>query len=79
MNTITEQITQAIIELKNFRTSLIEYKWFEITISDNNWPSQYHISVKDTSSNNYIYEANIYCKNIIMLHKNLEMILQYLE
>ena len=78
VTTITDKITDAIIEMKNTRTGVIEHKWFEICIYDNSWPDQYDISVKDTSSNNYIYESHIYCKNIIMLHKNVEMILEYL-
>ena len=78
METITDTIREAIIEMKNTKVGVIEHKEFEIRIYDNNWPDQYNISVKDTSSNNYIYESHIYCKNLVMLHKNVEMILEYL-
>ena len=78
MKTITDTIREAIIEMKNTKVGVIEHKEFEIRIYDNNWPDQYNISVKDTSSNNYIYESHIYCKNLVMLHKNVEMILEYL-
>lgn len=76
--TINKTIQQAINEMKENKGSVIEHKWFEIHIYDNSWPNEYHVSVKDTSSDRYIYEANIWCKNDVMLYKNVEMVLEYL-
>lgn len=78
MITINKQIQEAINEMKEHRTGVIEYKWFEIVIYDNSWPDEYHVSVKDTSCDKYIYEAHIPCKSEVMLYKNVEMILEYL-
>ena len=78
MITVNKQIQQVINQMKETGIGTIEYKWFEIKLENNNWSDQYNISVKDTSSNNYIYESHIYCKNDVMLYKNIEMILEYL-
>ena len=78
MITINKQIQQVINEMKETGYGVINYKWFEISIQNDNWLDQYHISVKDTSSDKYIYEASIHCKNDVMLYKNIEMILEYL-
>ena len=76
--TIDTTIQEQINNMKQKRTGIIEHKGFEIIFYDDNWPNSYHVSVKDKSSDKYIYESNIWCKSDVMLYKNIEMILEYL-
>lgn len=75
--TINKTIQQAINEMKEKRTVLINHKGYEIYVHNNNWPSQYHLAVKDEGGS-YIYESSIPCKSDVMLYKNIEMIIEYL-
>lgn len=72
-----EIIRKLINDCKGGKTNYLEYKDYEIIVHDNNWPEEYHIAVKDTSSDKYIYESHILCKSDVMLYKNIEMIIEY--
>ena len=75
--TINRTIQKAIGEMKENGFTIIEHRGFQIEIRNNNWPSQYNLSVKDEGGT-YIYESHNYCKNDVMLYKNIEMVLEYL-
>ena len=79
MRTLTqsEVIRKAINEMKENGSAIIEHRGCTISIRDNNWPNQYNISVQDEGGT-YIYESHNYCKNDVMLFKNIEMIMEYL-
>ena len=76
MITVNKQIQKIINEMKEKGYATHEYKGFTIYIH-NNWPNQYNMSVQDAGGS-YIYESHNYCKNDVMLYKNIEMILEYL-
>lgn len=78
MSTNTLNVIQDTInKVKETRYSVIEYKGYEIAVSEDTWTKLYHVAVKDTLTDKYIFESNLH-KVDTLLYKNIEMIMEYI-